>query len=76
MNDEQIKALAKRLTENCAHHSVCLGLPEGGPMRRAADKFFAERELWGVRGWATEEEAEKMIRANQAKQIIDGTHVA
>lgn len=62
MTDEKIKALAKQLTEHAAIHSISLALPPGGFMHTAAQDFFATRDIFGIKGWASEEDAEKAIR--------------
>lgn len=67
MTDEQIAFTAQRLTSNTAAHSMALQMPEGSPLRKAADAFFAERDLFGIRGWATPAEAAEQIRAHLRK---------
>lgn len=67
MTDEQIKFTAQRLTANTAAHSMALQLPEGSSLRKAADAYFKERDLFGISGWATEEDAEQQIRAHLRK---------
>lgn len=64
MTEEQIKFTAQRLTANTAAHSMALQLPETSNLRKAADAYFKERDLFGIRGWASEEEAEQQIRAH------------
>lgn len=60
MNARAIQSLARFFTGgSVAHHSINLGIP--GIRATAAQEYFALRELLGVRGYDTTEEAAKVI---------------
>jgi hypothetical protein len=58
-----IQALAEYLAgADVGHHSIALAVPdEPMKLRERAERFFALREAFGVKGYATVQDAERSI---------------